>query len=687
MFGADGAFISMFGWEVDKTTKANLCTAASGDTCGAAGSVSGGPSGQISKPSSISVDQATGDVYILDFALHRIERYTASGSLVWMIGGDVNTVGSSEAETSICTVASGDTCQAGVESAAGAFPHGAFKPENQNGNVLFVGGPEDLVYLGDEGRVVEYNASTGAWVREISLTSLATGGHVKALGVAASGELYVVYSDSAGKGGGGIHVISSTGTLLREVDSGGEVHALALDPFGRLAAIDAKPSYHGLLYEASTGSLLSEFSAPEGMQGTQALAADADSAMNGEIYAAVSPQQEVQMFEPVPVVEPVTLPCKNRQGTSVVLSGEANPKEVTETKVWFQYGTTAALGLRTLVQEITTSHDFTLVEAPLTSLQPNQVFYYRLVGEDSNYKPAGGQEPLAGATLQCETLYLPPEVEDGVTSYEPTFSSVLVEGSLNPQHAHTTYWVEYGPCPQLSTCPDRQRSASLESSEYGVIGVRRALGGLQPSTNYSYALVAESENTGKTEKGEGRSEEGEFTTLPAPRPAAVTGLPGAVGVASATLTGTVDGGGADAVYSFEVGIYNGAATVYSAVVSAPLSAEAGSVSAEFGLTGLQADTTYAYRVKAQSAYGTSVGQPVAFTTVGLPAVPAAPALAQMLGLPSFEFPKAVSEHTGKSKKPKKKPKKKAKKGKKKSKAKKARHPAMRTAAGRAVRRR
>ncbi len=85
----------------------------------------------LSKPSSVAVDYSSGlssgDVYVADPDNHRVEKFDATGHFILMFGKDVNKskveeAGSTAVERDVCTVASGDTCQAGV---AGTEP-GAF---------------------------------------------------------------------------------------------------------------------------------------------------------------------------------------------------------------------------------------------------------------------------------------------------------------------------------------------------------------------------------------------------------------------------------------------------------------------------------------------------------------------------------------------------------------------------------
>jgi hypothetical protein len=80
-------------------------------------------------PSSVAVDNTSGDVYVTDQGNRRIEKFTSTGEFILMFGKQVNKTAveasGSEAEQNICT-ASGDTCQAGVQASS----PGAFDPAN-----------------------------------------------------------------------------------------------------------------------------------------------------------------------------------------------------------------------------------------------------------------------------------------------------------------------------------------------------------------------------------------------------------------------------------------------------------------------------------------------------------------------------------------------------------------------------
>jgi hypothetical protein len=209
-------------------------------------------------------------------------------------------------------------------------------------------------------------------------------------------------------------------------------------------------------------------------------------------------------------------------------------------------------------------------------------------------------------------------------------------------------------------CASRLESPPLESSEYGQIGAMQTVSALAPNTAYRYRLVAVNEHAESTV-----GQEGSFMTAQAPSPSATTAAAQDVTASSALLSGVVNPDGAEATYSFQVGIDNGADTAYGTVVSGATGAQADPIAESFALGGLQPGTSYAYRIVISSAYGTSIGQPARFTTAGLPGVLFAPSVLAQLPVPSVAFPSSIQQPKVKAKKAA--PKKKAKKIKRKTK--------------------
>ncbi len=645
-----GEFLFMFGLEVDEKTKANVCTTTSGDKC-RAGQQGSGAGGELHEPTSVAVDQETGDIFVYERggSHPRVDKFDSEGHFLWMVGGDVNKTetlaNASEAERNICVT--GEECQKAQEAAERSKAHGTFRDIGV-GNQIVVGGAtsKHLLYIGDQGRVQELDPETGVWVSEVPLTALPLpNGYVDALAVDQAGELYMAIGEGPGGGGVGVSVLDPTGKLLRTIDPGGAVRGLALDPFGRLAVvgkIENLTEPHGVLFDLASGSKLATFRVTgEGL----AFNPDASEAKD-ELYAA-SNEQMVERLDPVPVAVPVTDACKNQTATSVTLAGEVNPEGVSETKARFLYGN--GLGQETPLQAVVTSKAFTPVEATLTGLRPNEVYPYELAAEDKNWNVAEGSEPLLGGEKSCETAYLPPAPEGSPVSSNVGSSTAVLFSEVNPENAQTKIGFEYGPCESLEACPGKQRTPAVESREYATVAAMRSASELQPSTTYKYRLYAESEDRRGTQTASAHGTEGSFTTLPAPAPSASTDQASGVSASSALLSGSVDPGGAGATWSFQVGVYNPSGTVFTTVVSGATGTEAGAEHDEYALSGLQPGTQYAYRIVIQSAYTPGgeplVGETVLFTTQGLPTVLFAPTVLPMLAVPPIAFPKEPAKVT------------------------------------------
>jgi hypothetical protein len=652
-----GEFVAMFGWEVNETkdkesgatpAERDICTAASGDVCKAG--VDGTGAGQFESLQSVTVAPATGDVYVQEGSSNqRVEKYTADGQFVWMAGKEVNETkdkesGATPAEKDICTAASGNVCKAGVPSSEpGGFDFQGF------GNLLATGGAAGDLYVGDAGRVQEYDA-TGALQGNISLT-----GNVTALAVDPAGDLYVVFSAS-----GEVNELDGEGKEVhsfevtpRETGNQIFITQVALDPSGHLAVTGTEAGHgpFGSLYLATTGHLITRFTIPARSR-PDGIAFNA----SGDLYATA--EQEVLAYTHLPVAELLTAPqtCAPgpAPGTSVVfscnLNGEVDAWGVKETEVWFEWGTSPDLGRKTEppihvnnIKNEGEEEPLVPVTALIENLPPNQTIYYRLAGHDHN-APAP-EEALTSETASFKTDIVAPRIVGEPSAAFVKSSSAVMFGQLNPENDHTTYEFRYAPfdaCKSLEeSCPGAMETASLESSAYGDVGVVAEATGLRPGEQYRYRLFAvnDAHEPALNGNGEEQIDEGSFTTLAAPVPSAVTGAVSAVGPTSATVSGAVDPDGQPATYTFELGIYKGTGTQYGVVASGPVEASSVAVERTLQLTGLQPGTTYAYRITVTSGYGTSEGMPQSFTTAGLSGVLPVEGPVPMLAKPRIAFPK------------------------------------------------
>jgi hypothetical protein len=688
---ANGEFILTFGWEVNATkdsepgatqAEKNLCTAASKDVCQAG--QEGTAAGQFSNPESVTVDPASGNVYVTEKVVgsefgFRVQEFTAAGRFVLEIGYEVNKT----THANLCTAEEVEktavTC--GAPTATATAEHGSFNlNQSGSGDLLAMGGSEDLLYVGEEHRVQEFHAD-GEWAGEIPLTTIAAGPGWKVTALALdseTGDLYLIYTNEVDEFNV-VHEFSPTGQELKEFDvapqeAGGSVviQGLAVDGEGHLAVTSFENAVgqteFGALYTASTGRLITRFAVP----------ASADLSLGGlgfdgagELFAVSVVGAQVLRFRPVNVAElsatAAACAAAGERATDVLLncalSGEANPEGVSETAVWFEWGRSPQLGERTPTQNVTVVG---VVNGTLESVRPNETFYDRLAGEDANAK---APETLTSETVSFSTPLVAPVIvgEPGVSFVGP-FSAVL-SGELNPENAHTRYMFKYAPacepgmvCPAIGQAPRAGQTAILESSVYGRIAATLEAKGLEPDTGYRYQLFAESENAEGTEKLSAvPGAEGTFTTTPAPVPSAMTGAASALTATGATISGSVDPDGQPATYAFELGVYEGAATSFGIVYSGSAGTGSAPTARTLGLSGLQPGTTYAYRISVKSGFTPGgealTGETMLFTTLGLPVVLSVPTPPAMLAVPQAAFPKIQTsgskkgKSSGKAKKP------------------------------------
>jgi hypothetical protein len=648
---ADGRFLAMFGGEVNRKG-GDVCTAAEEGECQAG--VEGQSPGQFGLVDSVAVDPASGEVYVADTFFgrvneelqiaQRVQAFTTAGQFLFEIGKEVNqtTKGNVCAAGEACAGAALQTFQA----AEANTEVGAFSFEGEAGNLLAVGGPEDLLYVGDHARVQRFHAASGQPAGSpISLSELSPTGRATGVAVDSSGDIFVSDSEAPG-----VHEYDAAGALqplvIDPTSSG--VRGVAIDPHGRLGIIDREGGTHGALYSAA-GAKISEFAPPQGeMPGSKGLAF----AASGDAYVAEEVGNEVEAYAAVVFPETRTCAPSEVTGTSARLCGEVNPDGV-RAAGFFQYGPGSSLGFLTPSVFEGQGEAFEPVSYQLNGLEPNQSYQYRVAAEAE----VGGERVRGhGEALAFETLVVPPQIAGQPSTSFVTSQSALLNAALNPEHAATRYRFEYGPCPSLAGCAAVQSTPEATSSAYGTIPAIAEVSGLAPATTYSFRLVADNkvEKGGTTVGGQAIGPEGSFTTAPPTAPSAETGPYSAVTATGAVISGVVRPNGLPATYAFEVGVYEGASTQYGVVFSASAGSARGPVDVSFALAGLQPGTVYAYRIAVSSGYiqnetNTIEGSPVTFTTAGLPSVLAPPALLAQLATPNVEFP-AVSKPPTKAKK-------------------------------------
>lgn len=660
----DGAFASVFGWNVNKTKveagapqeERDVCTAGSNDVC-QAGEEGTGLAEQLGSGQGLTIDLSTGNVYVYDEVYHRVDEYTSSGQFVLMIGEKVNKTktdqGASEAERNLCTAGSKDVCQAGAPGTPGEKTHGGVSEVQANvGNTLYVGGPEDLLYVAELGRVQEFatsGATAGQWKTEVSLAELSQQLAPNAITVDPSGDMFVAYGEEATKPQldvYGVHEFNPSGQLQSivfdpTIDS---FYGLAWDPHGWLAVLEnvpvviGHPLEHGALYNPSNAEKVSEFNPVGGAVEFTAAKALAFDPAGENLYVVYTAVHEVEAYHVVIFPEASSCPAERVTATSAVMCGRVNPNGVLTTG-FFEYGPPAGTRTATAFEGQGTS--FQDVEWELTGLIPNQDYQYQFIFEAE--AEGKRQKSAAPPVEQFHTTSVKPVIEGNPSASFVTAQSAVLEASLNPEHAATSYHFQYLPC---SGSPVLQwgsaaSTADQQASIYGALDVAQEATGLRPQTTYCYRLVADNEHEeGKVmEGGTATGPEGTFTTAAAATPQAMTGATSAIGTTSAVISGMVNPDGQQATYAFELGVYEGATTRYGVVLSGSAGAGTSFAPVSYQLSGLQPGTTYAYRVKIYSGYGEATGASVTFTTGGVPSVIGVPDVLAQLAVPDIHFPR------------------------------------------------
>jgi WD40-like Beta Propeller Repeat len=475
-----GVFVAAWGWGVEDGSTAALqqCTT----TCFAG--IEGAGSGQFDFPEGLAVDSdplssSEHDVYVVDSRNLRVEKFDAEGHFLLMFGGEVDKTKTelraqeekegrapkvAEAEENVCTAASGDVCQAGVEGTG----DGQFSSwPSPNGGFIGVG-PGGRVYVGDENRVQEFNAD-GAYEGQLALPG---DGRTTALAVAANGDLYVESENLAG-----VQEYGPSGAPVgTPLDSAGQPRAIALDAAGDLYVEDAQGSEHILEYSPSGAELASfDYGADGGSRGIALDGADHELyVLAGETVTATSPPP------PGPLVDSSGESASGLMPTSATLEAVVNP-EGHATRYHFEYGETASYSVSTSAVALPEAgfENGTAV-ANITGLQPDTTYHYRVVATSTAGTSFGPDETFRT---------LPPVLIDEVWASNVASTSAVLAAHIDPLGVETKYDFEYGPTSLYgSTVPTPDGVIAADS---GGITVEIPIQELQPDTAYHYRVTTE----------------------------------------------------------------------------------------------------------------------------------------------------------------------------------------------------
>jgi hypothetical protein len=495
----------------------------------------------LSGPTEVSVYQQTEDVYVTDLGNHRIEKFDKTGHLVLMFGKGVNSTTGGD----VCTIASGNTCQAGTP---GGSP-------GQLGTPAYVavdnsGGPSDGdVYVGDTAdNVVSKFDSSGALITT-------WGNHGQKTGTDITGNVSHTFAPIHGvavaKTNGHLYVL---GMSIYEYTQDGSYikwYVGGLSGFQNAEYLETDPERTSYLfvasgtqlflafpefacgppeecqglneYEYGTGTPITGFALdpalPELYQDTGTLVyhySDCEPVVNGPcdpadsfgsghlaggngvavdgathtVYVADTTAGEVAVFGDVrPIV--TTGPPSNVSDSSVTMTGHIDPAgrgEVNSCR--FEYGFTKAYDHALPCTPDPSSSGFngpTEVTATISGLSPGTTDHYRVVaGNVAEAVSVGADETFI--TTQAPAI-------TGLKASNLTATTADLEAKVNPNGLETKYRFEYGTTieyGQSAPIPDGVLTPS--NSDQSVLV---HLEGLIPHNAYHYRIVA-TNNDGTT---------------------------------------------------------------------------------------------------------------------------------------------------------------------------------------------
>jgi YD repeat-containing protein len=498
--------------------------------------------GQIEDPKGIAVDQATGDVYLLDRGNGRVDEFTAEGTFVMAWGWGVADGVTQAFQTCTTTCFRDSTPQEALNnetyvpspghlalglggvavdndplsvsyqdvyvseggansrvekfSSSGGFISMFGKEVNENGSDVCVAG--EKCQAGKKGSGDgEFNYIQEGAIAVGPTGNVFVGDHERVQEFSPEGALLASFALGDGytksvavDGAGDIYVVSyipgslreydASGALVRTLDGEGQPEAVTLDASGNLLVDEESTRSDRVLEYGPGGEELSSLNTGMSLRANGGFAFGEGI---GALYVAQPPQPDQVRLLVEAAQGPLVL-AGSESATSVLprsakLNATVNP-ENRLTTYRFEYGTSTAYGTSVPVPdgEIPASFEDTPVSAELSGLSIDTTYHYRIVAANSKGTFTGPDETFTT---------LPPALVDSESSINVASSSATLEGQVNPLGSDTTYRFEYG------TSESYGASAPVGEGDAGPglgdVTVSVHLQGLEPATTYHYRLV------------------------------------------------------------------------------------------------------------------------------------------------------------------------------------------------------
>jgi DNA-binding beta-propeller fold protein YncE len=215
---------------------------------GSFASEQGAGNGEFNEPSGVAVDQASGDVYVVDKGNDRVEYFSSTGTYLGQFNGSGLLLGEGKA--------AGSGGLAGeVETGSFSSPE-AIAVDNDSGSPSF-----GDVYVADVGHnVIDKYSSTGAYVSQLAQGSGgASFGTIYGIGVDTTGTLWVLHANVSEQEVK--EVDSYSGTVVNEFLSNRKSQAFAVESgfaVDSLTNFYVKTFFYGITKLDSSGNVLTQ---------------------------------------------------------------------------------------------------------------------------------------------------------------------------------------------------------------------------------------------------------------------------------------------------------------------------------------------------------------------------------------------------------------------------------------------
>jgi NHL repeat len=483
----------------------------------------GSAAGQLEAPKGVAVNDATGDVYVVDTGNARIDQFDSTGKIFIRAWGWGIADGLSK-ELQTCTL----TCFKGF-TGSGA---GEFQTPDEVAVANSQGPSAGDVYVSDPGndRIDQFTA-TGVFVGQLTGTCEKLGEAApcagsklisfhEAHGVAVdpSGNLWVY--DNGEPGEAHVDEFNAAGAVLKTFRTEIRATGLAVDSADNVYAASLRETAV-LKYASATGALLTEFgkepvtavainpttddalvdgesrisvfgpfgepyTAPSQTFPDEGLSESHGIAVNGIseiIYATQRGADNVEVFDDVPFPTVTTEGSSAVAETSATLEGSVNPEGEEITVCEFEYGPVAAepgeypTKVACSPEAPFSGREPVNVSASVTGLEPRHTYHFRLTAVNAHGTRSGKDQSVFTVSK--------PLVE-GESASDVGSEDATVSATIDASGLPTSYRVEYGTSEEFGSSAPMVNIGAPRSA----VSVQAPLSGLQTGAKYYFRFVA-----------------------------------------------------------------------------------------------------------------------------------------------------------------------------------------------------